>query len=70
MEDAQITTSMITLAHNLKLRTVAEGVETRDQLRMLRDLGCDEVQGYLLGKPMPADAFTERLTQPGIGREA
>lgn len=70
MEDAQITTSMITLAHNLKLRTVAEGVETRDQLRMLRDLGCDEVQGYLLGKPMPADAFSERLTQPGIGREA
>jgi diguanylate cyclase (GGDEF)-like protein len=48
---------IINLAHALKLNTVAEGVETEEQLRQLRTLHCDEMQGYLFDKPMPAEAF-------------
>ena len=44
---------MIQLAHNLGKTTVAEGVETDEELRWLRELGCDAVQGYLLGRPAP-----------------
>jgi len=51
---------IINLAHELKLNTVAEGVETEEQLRQLRLLGCDEMQGYLFGKPVPADIFEQR----------
>ncbi|MCU1373803.1 MAG: hypothetical protein JWO68_1089 [Actinomycetia bacterium] len=47
--------AMIQLAHSLGKTTVAEGVETDEQLQRLRDLGCDAVQGYLLGRPAPAD---------------
>lgn len=46
--------SIIELAHRLGLRVVAEGVETEQQRQMLQDLGCDSVQGYLLGRPVPA----------------
>ncbi|WP_099737573.1 EAL domain-containing protein [Comamonas sp. 26] len=49
-----IVTAVIGLAHALKLRTVAEGVETQSQLEKLRDLHCDEVQGYLFSKAVPA----------------
>ena len=48
---------IINLAHALKLNTVAEGVETEEQLRQLRLLGCDEMQGYLFGKPVPVETF-------------
>ena len=48
---------IINLAHALKLNTVAEGVETEEQLRQLRLLGCDEMQGYLFGKPVPVEIF-------------
>ena len=48
--------STIDLAHSLGLRIVAEGVETRDALAMLADLGCDVAQGYFLGRPAPASA--------------
>ena len=51
---------IIGLAHSLKLKVVAEGVETEDQSRLLRLLGCDEMQGYLFGKPAPAEAFEAR----------
>jgi EAL domain-containing protein (putative c-di-GMP-specific phosphodiesterase class I) len=43
---------MVSLAHSLGMRVVAEGVETAEQLQLLRTLQCDEVQGFLLGKPM------------------
>jgi len=48
---------IINLARALKLHTVAEGVETEEQLRQLRLLGCDEMQGYLFGKPVPIESF-------------
>jgi EAL domain-containing protein (putative c-di-GMP-specific phosphodiesterase class I) len=45
--------AILSMCHNLGLATVGEGVETQDQLALLRDRGCTEVQGYLLGRPMP-----------------
>jgi diguanylate cyclase (GGDEF)-like protein len=51
---------IINLAHALKLNTVAEGVETEEQLRHLKSLGCDEMQGYLFGKPVPVESFEQK----------
>jgi EAL domain-containing protein (putative c-di-GMP-specific phosphodiesterase class I) len=48
---------IIQLAHSLQLSVVAEGVETEEQLELLRSLGCDQTQGYLLGRPVPSAAF-------------
>jgi diguanylate cyclase (GGDEF)-like protein len=50
---------IMNLAQALKLSTVAEGVETEEQLRQLRSLGCDEIQGYLFGKPVPVEIFEQ-----------
>ena len=44
------------------MHTVAEGVETSEQLLLLRDMKCDQAQGYLFGRPMPIDALRGRLT--------
>jgi EAL domain-containing protein (putative c-di-GMP-specific phosphodiesterase class I) len=60
-EDTIITTAVIRLAHTLGLAAVAEGVETPDQLAILRELGCDLAQGYLFSAGIPADAFTDLL---------
>jgi EAL domain-containing protein (putative c-di-GMP-specific phosphodiesterase class I) len=49
--------AIITLAHNLGLTVIAEGVETEEQLSLLHLLRCDGGQGYLFGRPMPADVF-------------
>jgi diguanylate cyclase (GGDEF)-like protein len=51
---------IINLARALKLNTVAEGVETDEQLRQLRSLGCDEMQGFLFGKPVPVESFEKK----------
>ena len=51
--DAVIVHSIIDLAHNLGLQVVAEGVETEEALNQLRKQGCDEVQGYLISRPVP-----------------
>jgi EAL domain-containing protein (putative c-di-GMP-specific phosphodiesterase class I) len=56
-EDGAISAAIIALARRLHLRVVAEGVETAAQQALLRELGCDEMQGYLLSPPMPAEAF-------------
>ena len=60
-DDATIVRSTIDLAHNLGLSVVAEGVENAAILERLRALGCDEVQGYHISRPMPAPAFMEWL---------
>jgi diguanylate cyclase (GGDEF)-like protein len=52
-----LVSTIINLAHALKLKVVAEGVETEEQARLLRLLNCDEMQGYLFSKPVPADQF-------------
>jgi len=56
---------MINLAQAKGLRTTAEGIETPDQNAVLRRLGCDEVQGYLHSKPVPATAITAMLARGG-----
>lgn len=56
-DDAGIVSTMIEMAHNLKLEVVAEGVETPQQLAFLRRHGCDEFQGYLVSPPVPAEDF-------------
>ena len=56
-DDAALVMAIITLAHNLKLKVIAEGVETEEQVVFLRLLRCDEAQGFLYSKPMPPEAF-------------
>jgi EAL domain-containing protein (putative c-di-GMP-specific phosphodiesterase class I) len=53
-KDVAITTSIIQLGHNLGLDVVAEGVETEEQMMLLLDRGCDVVQGFYFGRPVPA----------------
>jgi diguanylate cyclase (GGDEF)-like protein len=57
---------IINMAHALKLNVVAEGVETEEQQRQLRLMHCDEMQGYLFGKPVPVDVFEKKYL---MGRE-
>lgn len=60
-DDAAVVMAIITLAHNLGLDVIAEGVETEEQLGLLRLLRCDGGQGYLFGRPMPADVFQSSM---------
>jgi diguanylate cyclase (GGDEF)-like protein len=61
-----IVTSMITLAHGLQMRVVAEGVELMEQLVQLKIAGCDEVQGYFLSRPVPSAEAQKLLIQASI----
>jgi diguanylate cyclase (GGDEF)-like protein/PAS domain S-box-containing protein len=56
-----VVSTVVSLAHSLEMRVVAEGVETLQAARTLRRLGCDEAQGYFYGRPMPFDDLTLRL---------
>ena len=62
-DSAALTAAILAMAQRLKLRVVAEGVETLEQARLLREQGCDELQGYLLSRPLPADAFARLLVK-------
>ncbi|HEX8131354.1 MAG TPA: EAL domain-containing protein [Pyrinomonadaceae bacterium] len=61
--DAAIIQAIITLAHSLNLKVKAEGIETQEQLDFLRRLKCDEIQGYLLSRPLPAEALEQLLVE-------
>ncbi|HVU82264.1 MAG TPA: EAL domain-containing protein, partial [Rhodanobacteraceae bacterium] len=60
-DDAAITSTIITMAHSLQLKVVAEGVETAEQLAFLRAQHCDEIQGYWFSRPLTAEACLEFL---------
>jgi diguanylate cyclase (GGDEF)-like protein/PAS domain S-box-containing protein len=66
-EGLALVSTIIKLAHSLKLKVVAEGVETEEQSRLLRLLACDEMQGFLFSKPVPADIFEANFLAPGSG---
>jgi diguanylate cyclase (GGDEF)-like protein/PAS domain S-box-containing protein len=60
-DDETMVTAIIVMAHKLNIRVVAEGVETQAQLAFLREHGCDEYQGYLFSRPLPADELYVKL---------
>ncbi|HSX72221.1 MAG TPA: GGDEF domain-containing phosphodiesterase, partial [Pseudomonas sp.] len=60
-EDAAITRAIIAMAHGLELKVVAEGVETQAQMDFLKAQRCDEIQGFLISPPVPAERFAELL---------
>jgi len=68
-EDASIVRAIISLAHNLRLKVVAEGVETKAQLEFLKMVGCDEYQGYHFSRPLPVPGF-ESLIRRSLAKGA
>lgn len=64
-DDGAIVVAIITLAHNLRLKVIGEGVETEDQLRFLQSLRCDEIQGYFFSKPLPAESLVSLFDSAG-----
>jgi len=69
-EDTAICSAVIALGRNMKMCVVAEGVETQEQARVLRELGCDEVQGYWISRPMPGPDFASWYVTYGRTRVA
>ncbi len=63
-QDAAIASAVINMAHSLGKTVVAEGVETPQQLRFLREQGCECAQGFVLSRPMPADELVRMLSEP------
>ena len=62
--DKTIIETIVHLARGLGLTTIAEGVETLEQLQMLGSYGCNRMQGYLFGKPAPPDVFSDWIDEP------
>lgn len=69
-EDVSLVRPMIDMAHGLGLDVLAEGVETVPQAQCLRELGCDRAQGFLFGRPTPAENFWEEWQTPGVRSDA
>lgn len=71
-EDIAIVAAVVALAHTMRLQVVAEGVETTAQRNTLERLGCDQLQGYLLGRPMDAERFIATVVaqRDGVRRQA
>ncbi len=65
-ENSEILQTIISLAKNLKMRVIAEGIETESQLALLQNMGCDYGQGYLMSKPQPKEIMQELLYQKQI----
>jgi diguanylate cyclase (GGDEF)-like protein/PAS domain S-box-containing protein len=63
-DDASIVSAVINMGRSLNMRVIAEGVQTRDQLKFLRERHCPEGQGYYFGPPVPADEVTDLLSNP------
>jgi diguanylate cyclase (GGDEF)-like protein len=61
-DDASIVQAIVSLAHSLRLKVVAEGVETVEQLKFLQSVGCDQYQGYHFSPPLPASEFAELVS--------
>ena len=65
-KDLTVIRGIISLVKELQIRTVAEGIEHKEQVDFLKNIGCDTIQGYYFYKPMPEDDFTALLN--GIGK--
>lgn len=71
-DDMRITKAIVALARSLHLQVIAEGVENKSQMAFLKSLRCDEIQGFLMGRPMPAEefiAFVQNHSQEGTTRK-
>ena len=68
-DNVSIVSTIISLAHQLKLLVIAEGVETTAQQDLLASLQCDIVQGYLISRPVPADAIGRFLRRAACAKE-
>ena len=65
-DSPKIVEAIIWLARSLNMRVTAEGVQTEQQLAMLRAMGCDEVQGYLVSQPIPAAKVLALISKPRV----
>jgi EAL domain-containing protein (putative c-di-GMP-specific phosphodiesterase class I) len=65
--DGAIVSAVIAMAKAMNIRVIAEGVETDEQLKFLREHGCFEFQGYLFSRPLPAEALTEMMHSASAG---
>ena len=61
-EDRAIVSAIISMSRSLNLQTIAEGVETEEQMELLREQGCDEYQGYYFSKPLSVEDFESLIT--------
>jgi EAL domain-containing protein (putative c-di-GMP-specific phosphodiesterase class I) len=68
-KDAMLVTLILDIAKQLSIPVVAEGVETKTQLDMLKKMGCDVAQGYYFSRPLSAAEFESRIIQESLGRK-
>jgi EAL domain-containing protein (putative c-di-GMP-specific phosphodiesterase class I) len=66
-DDVAIVSAIIDLARNMDITSIAEGVDRVEQLHFLRKRGCEEMQGYLMSRPLPPDRFAAWLARPHTG---